>query len=74
MSVGFGITFIGLLTRMYIEQTPQTMLKRSNRISSLYLEEKQNSVLTNPYFFCKFHQNRPRKVVVGHNGLIKHGP
>jgi hypothetical protein len=22
MSVGFGITFIGLLTRRYIEQTP----------------------------------------------------
>ncbi len=30
MSVGFCITFIGLLTRRYIEQTPHVLLGENN--------------------------------------------
>ncbi len=33
MSVGFGITFIGLLTRRYIEQTPHPLLGRTQSLA-----------------------------------------
>jgi hypothetical protein len=44
MSVGFYITFIGLLTRRYIEQTPYMpqcrKLEKINHISLVHPQEK----------------------------------
>jgi hypothetical protein len=37
MSVGFCITFIGLLTRRYIEQTPRTELKMGPRLTNNFI-------------------------------------
>jgi hypothetical protein len=48
MSMGFGITFIGLLTRRYIEQTPFTTVRPT------LSQAKNTYVLGNENYECVF--------------------